>query len=62
MTRFDIEEDADSRMQWWGFSPYALEDWDREHGLVKVYDATQISRSTLRRVQKSIERSGCRYR
>ena len=33
-----VKEDADWLMQLWGFDPDAIDEWDLEHGLVKIGD------------------------
>jgi hypothetical protein len=45
----EVEEDADWLMSCWGFEPNAIDEWDREHGISKVYHWEQMSDSERRR-------------
>ena len=39
-------------MSCWGFEPYAMDEWDREHGISKVYQWEQMSDSQRTRFFK----------
>jgi hypothetical protein len=48
-------------MQLWGFDPLAIDDWDREHGLVKIRNVdpdTPAGKRALKRVFDRILKYG----
>jgi hypothetical protein len=55
---YGIEEDADITAEAWGFSASNIDDWCREHGVIKTIDLDKVSDSTRRRYLKKSLRSG----
>ena len=58
---FEAEEDADWRMESWGFDAGAMDAWDRENGVTKVVNIDLNTRAGIRalsRLMVSIGQNG----
>jgi hypothetical protein len=56
--QFEAEEDADWRVEDWGFSATAMDDWDRAHGLVRVFQWDTLDERQRRRIEARTNRAG----
>jgi hypothetical protein len=50
------EEDADWLMQRWGFDPDAINDWDRDHGLVEIRKVDPDTPAGKRALKRAFDR------
>ncbi len=43
---------ADDMVDFWGFEPYAMDEWDRAHGVSRVIDTSKMSPERRERVER----------
>ena len=46
---YDVEEDADFRVEWWGFSATAMDAFDLANGITRVIDVSHLDADAQRR-------------
>jgi hypothetical protein len=55
---YETEQSADEFVEAWGFSVTAIDDWDSEHGLLRVIEWDTLSERQKRRVWTRFVRGG----
>jgi hypothetical protein len=56
--KYECEMDADWRVEDWGFSATAMDDWDRVHGLTRVFQWDTLNERQRRRISARADRAG----